>query len=119
MEAYENIGRVYSHIKNYENAIKCFKKQLELSWRTNDVAEELKAYESLGMQYYYLGKLDRAKYYNDRCMRGKIEKKDSKIRALYDDYNRHKTRVGQERVTFKKLKEILDSFTHIHNEVLK
>jgi len=35
------------------------------------------------MQHYYLGDLVKAKYYNDRFMRGKIEKKDSAVRQLH------------------------------------
>jgi hypothetical protein len=31
-----------------------------------------------------MGKLEKAKYYNDRSMRGKLENKDSKIRIIYE-----------------------------------
>ena len=49
--------------------------------------EEIRSYEQLGIQNYYLGNLEKAKYYNDRSMRGKCEKKDSKIRKVYEGYN--------------------------------
>ena len=119
LEAYDNMGRVYSLLKNYENSIKCHKKQLQLAWKTHDTQEELRAYEQLGMQYYYHGKLDKSKYYNDRYMRGKLEKVDSKIRTLYEDQDRFLSRPGKERITFKKLKEILDSFSKIQNELVR
>ena len=77
MDAYENMGRCYQHLKKYENAIKSHKKQLEIAWVVNDRQHELKAYDYLGMQYYYLGELNKSKYYNDRKMRGICEKKDS------------------------------------------
>eukprot|EP00347_Sterkiella_histriomuscorum_P001099 403373330 len=123
MLAYENMGKCYNALKNYENAIKCFKKQLELAWRHNDAQEELRAYEQLGMQHYYLGNLEKSKYYNDRCMRGKTEKQNSKIRSLYNGYNQAKSNYEasgkNERVTFKKLKEILESFQYIKNDLVR
>jgi tetratricopeptide (TPR) repeat protein len=87
MEAYECIGKCYQQLKNYENALKCFKKQLELSWRLNDIESELRSYELIAVQHYYLGNLQKSKYYNDRSMRGKFEKKTSKIRMIYEDVN--------------------------------
>ena len=69
----------------YENAAKCFKKQLELAWRLNDLPGETRAYEHIGIQYYYLGFLEKSKYYNDRSIRGKSEKRDSKVRQIYEN----------------------------------
>lgn len=31
----------------------------------------------MGIQYYYIGELEKSKFYNDRFMRGKCEKKNS------------------------------------------
>ena len=50
---------------------------------SNDMEAEIHSYEGLGTQYYYLGDLKKSQYYMDRMMRGKIEKKDSKIREIY------------------------------------
>ncbi len=36
MFAYYNLGRCYNLIKEYLNAIKCFKKLLQLSWQTEN-----------------------------------------------------------------------------------
>ncbi|CDW82465.1 histidine acid phosphatase family protein [Stylonychia lemnae] len=119
MQAYDNMGRCYNAMKNYENAVKCHKKQLELSWKNSDIQEELRAYEQLGIQHYYLGNLERSKYYNERCMRGIVEKKDSKIRLMYEDYGKTQIYQRQDRVTFKKLKEILESFSKIKNDLVR
>jgi hypothetical protein len=50
---------------------------------TNDFEAEINAYEGMGIQYFYIGDLKRSQYYTDRMMRGKIERKDSKIREIY------------------------------------
>jgi len=104
LEAYENLGRCYQLLKNYENSLKCHKKCLELSWRLDNVESETRAYEQIGLQYYYLGNLAKSKYYNDRCMRGKNERKDSKLRVIFEDANMQRThKVRRDRVSFKKL----------------
>eukprot|EP00347_Sterkiella_histriomuscorum_P022582 403337936 len=81
--AYKHMGKCYQELKNSKCAIRCFKKLLENAWDTNDFEAEINSYEGLGIQYYYLGDLKRSQYYTDRMMRGKIEKKDSKIREIY------------------------------------
>ena len=67
------------------------------------------------MQYYYLGNLEKSKYYNDRHMRGMIEKPSSKIRSLYDGFSisRKEKDSKRDKISFKRLKEILESFANI------
>lgn len=74
MLAYDSLGRCYAHFRMYSNALKCHKKQLTLAWKVNDAKEEMRSYEMIGRMYYYLGRLDKSKYYNDRSLRGKTEK---------------------------------------------
>lgn len=44
---------------------------------------ELEVYASLSMENYYLGKLEKSKYYSTRFHRGIIETKDSSLRKYY------------------------------------
>ena len=74
------MGENYNHQKEYQNAIKCYKKILEIAWDQNLHAEELEAYDKIGIQYYYLGNLERSRYYNTRMMIGRLEADCSKIR---------------------------------------
>ncbi len=78
--AYQSMGKCYQLAKEYKDSIKCYKKVLEIAWDIEQVTDELNAYEAIGIQYYYLGKLDRAKYYHDRMIWGRRESKYSKIR---------------------------------------
>jgi tetratricopeptide (TPR) repeat protein len=57
-------------MREYENAIKCFKKQLELSWSKSIYGAEMMAYDKIAINYFYLGNLKKAKYYKERMMRG-------------------------------------------------
>ena len=43
---------------------------------------EMLAYENIGLQYYYMGNLEKAKHYHDRAMRGKYEVPGSHIREI-------------------------------------
>ena len=47
---------------------------------TNDINSELKAYDNIGMEYYYMGDIDKAKYYNTRMMGSNRESAKSELR---------------------------------------
>jgi tetratricopeptide (TPR) repeat protein len=57
MKAYEYLGESYMESKDYSNAIKSYKKLMQLSWREKNRTLELRAYEGLSITYYYLGDL--------------------------------------------------------------
>eukprot|EP00347_Sterkiella_histriomuscorum_P024572 403330650 len=117
MITYCDLGQCYNQLKEYENSIKCYKKLLELAWRLESIQFEIKAYEQLGIQYYYIGNIEKSQYYNDRAMRGKCEKKDSKIRELYDGINHQLKKSESKKVSYKKLKQILESFTALKDDL--
>ena len=50
-------------MKEYENAIKCFKKMLEVAWSKGDYHSEMQAYDKIAINYFYLSDLEKAKYY--------------------------------------------------------
>ena len=79
----KGLARCYQETMNYRLAVRCFKKLLEAAWDSGDTESEIHAYQGLSQQYFYLCDLKRSKYYQDRAERGKLEKKDSKIRAMY------------------------------------
>ena len=82
MYAYKQIGYCYQQIKEYELALKCFKKQLQIAWHINSHEGEMSAFDNLAIQYFYLGDLEKSKYYNDRMVRGKKEASFSMIRKI-------------------------------------
>ena len=46
---------------------------LQLSWTQENKEAELKAYELIGISYFYSGDMKKAKVYTDRNLRGKCE----------------------------------------------
>lgn len=84
LHAYSLLGSCYQFMKEYENAIKCFKKQLEISWSKGDYQGEMMAYDKIAINYFYLSDLEKAKYYQERMMRGQFEGKKSKLRKIYE-----------------------------------
>ena len=85
LRIYEEMGMTYQRLGQHENAIKSFKKQLELAWLRGDTFWEMAAYDNLGMQNYYIGEVGAARYYHDRMVRGKSESEQSIIRKLSND----------------------------------
>jgi len=49
------MGKCYQNLKEYRNAIKCFKKVLETAWFIGDINAELDAYGNISLQYFYVG----------------------------------------------------------------
>jgi hypothetical protein len=63
---------------------------IEMSWILNNRSAELRGYDHIGIQYFYLGNKDKAKYYHERFLYG-IYEKDSKVKeAVVEKFkNKH------------------------------
>ena len=57
---YEQIGKMNQDDKEYVDAIRAFKRMLQIAWSEHDQHYETKAYEYLALQYFYLQLLDKA-----------------------------------------------------------
>lgn len=44
-----------------------------ISWKLNEVNNELHAYELLGKYYYYMGHIDKAREFHEKMMSGNAE----------------------------------------------
>lgn len=76
------IGQTLCAQKDHRQAIVVIKHLLQLAWVTRSHAYEMKAYELLGQQYFYLKEIEKASYYIERFKRGLFEVPESKIREL-------------------------------------
>ncbi len=55
MFAYKQLGIIFQKVQEYDKAIICFKTLLQYAWKENNIEYEMQAYDSLGLQYYYMG----------------------------------------------------------------
>lgn len=62
------------------DAIRAFKRMLQIAWSENDHIMETKAYEYLALQYFYLQQLDKAQVYKLKAFHGDIEGPESDCR---------------------------------------
>jgi hypothetical protein len=46
---------------------------LRLTWYMKDTDKELKAYDLIGVQYFYMGNLEKANFYHNKMLRGECE----------------------------------------------
>jgi tetratricopeptide (TPR) repeat protein len=90
MISYESLGNVYKFLFQYHKAIKCYKKQIEIAWILNNKVSELRAYDNIGIQYFYLGNRDKAKYYHERMLYGRSENQKSDTRESVCKYYKNK-----------------------------
>jgi tetratricopeptide (TPR) repeat protein len=119
MLSFEALGGAYKFLYNYEKAIKCYKKQIEVAWVLNKKHAELRALDNIGMQYFYLNDKSKAKYYHNRFLKGRVEKDESSIKThvtgifrdknfnLFDD-NKYKKIHRTHSELKSKLEEVLE-----------
>lgn len=66
-------------LKNHKEAITTLKFLLESSFRGKNLLSEIFVYEKLAICHFYLGELDRARYYFVKMVRGLVEPDNSEI----------------------------------------
>jgi len=79
---YQQLGFICRMLKDHEEGVKQYKKMLQLAWQEGDVHSEMTAYDCLSLEYYYLGEVDKCKYYHDRMTRGKMENSTSIVKKV-------------------------------------
>lgn len=82
MLAYKEIGFCYNLVKQYRSALINFKKLLQLAWYRKHKGWELKSYDYIGIAYYYLGELEKSKYYHKRMWQSIYESENSAVRII-------------------------------------
>ena len=88
----EQIGMAYRSIRYYKRAVDYFKCQLALAWELNDIEAEMRSYDNLAIEYYYIGNIKKAKLFHERLLHGRAEKNDSMAKvasAALNNYKRH------------------------------
>lgn len=70
-------------LKEHAKAITTLKFLLECSFRAKDQVSEIFVNEKLAICHFYLGELDRARYYFVKMFRGLFEPENSEIKVIY------------------------------------
>lgn len=120
MIAYECLGNVYKFMYKHEKSIIFFKKEIEAAWILNNKVFELRAYDNIGIQYFYLGNKMRAKYYHLRFICGRTEKEGEIMKKCKKEFteknfnffegDKYKNKVISNSYLKIKLKELLNMF---------
>jgi len=79
---YRMLGVIHHFQEEFVVACNYFRKALELAWDQQHEEEEVKAYDNLALCFFYMGDLQKARYYNDRMQRGKIEGQGSVLKSV-------------------------------------
>lgn len=73
----EQIGMCYRLMRLHNVAVDCFKMELQHAWANNDYKQELKCYNLISQEYYYIGEMEKMKIYYDRYITGTVESDQS------------------------------------------
>ena len=69
----EQIGLCYRLNRLHSAAVDYFKMALQYAWTEQNVDAELRCYDMIALEYYYLGDMERMQIFNNRFIQGKIE----------------------------------------------
>eukprot|EP00831_Metopus_contortus_P066204 TRINITY_DN59075_c0_g1_i2.p1 TRINITY_DN59075_c0_g1~~TRINITY_DN59075_c0_g1_i2.p1 ORF type:complete len:129 (-),score=27.02 TRINITY_DN59075_c0_g1_i2:65-451(-) len=58
----------YKDLLLHEQALFLLKQLMQVTWACSDTSRELEVYDLIGMEYYYLGKMEKAIFYHERMM---------------------------------------------------
>lgn len=64
----------------------------------------MQAYDNIALEYFYLGDLEKSKLYQDRMLRGKLEKEESMVKNVSLNMlnsKREKVRLGYRKLLVK------------------
>jgi len=70
MKAKEKLGFCLRELKNHEEALKCFKLQVQLAWIFKSREYEIRGYDNIGVQYFYLNEIEAATKYHQFSIQG-------------------------------------------------
>lgn len=73
----EQIGMCYRLMRLHNVAVDCFKMELQHAWANKDYEQELKCYNLISQEYYYIGEMEKMKIYYDRYITGTVESDQS------------------------------------------
>ena len=76
----EQIGHCYRQMRMHATACDFFKKQLTMCWEMENEKDELRAYQNVAVEYYYLGNMTKMSLYEERFLKGQLESDTSAIR---------------------------------------
>lgn len=116
MVVYKQAGMIFQHLKDYSRAVIWFKKMLQFAWVTDSFEGEINAYELLALEYFYLGDLDRTKFYQtlsvkdlDKSTKKGSEKPESYAKmSASEKFNKEIQDIEKEMGYVKKIDQIID-----------
>ena len=73
LSAVEVIGHCQRDQRLYSECLSSYWKQVYLAWSINDVIHELRAYDNLGLAFFYLNDTEKAIFYHTKAVKGESE----------------------------------------------
>lgn len=80
MVAYSEMAEAYNLSSRHKDALKCQKMLMQYAWQQNDTTLELKAYQGMAIEWFYLSNMSKCSFLFERVMSGNID--DSNLRRI-------------------------------------
>jgi len=82
LRAYKCLGKSCQNLKKYQAAMRYYVKLLQTAWCANSSKHELLAYDMIGLQHFYMGRLELAQYYHNKMTACKLEPDNSNLKQI-------------------------------------
>lgn len=90
MVCFEWMGRAKQEMREFNTARIAFKKMLQLAWLTKLTDYEVKSYNEIAKQYFYLEETELSNNYAMKALSGDVEALESTERVISEDQYRKK-----------------------------
>jgi len=82
IRAYKCLGKSCQNLKKYNAALRYYIKLLQTAWCLGSSKHELLAYDMIGLQHFYMGRLELAQYYHNKMTNCKLEPDNSNLKQV-------------------------------------
>ena len=82
MKCYKRLGCIFQYLRQYNKALTYFNKMLQIAWFLRDKYNEFRAYDYIGINYFYLQNIEAAKFFHLKMMKGFDDIKKKELQKL-------------------------------------
>lgn len=82
MKCYKRLGILFQYLRQYTKALTYFNKMLQIAWFLKDKYNEFRAYDYIGINYFYLQNIEAAKFFHLKMMKGFDDVKKKELQKL-------------------------------------
>lgn len=109
LKAYYQLANCFNLLRKFKTALLYAQRALEISFYLKSKKDELRVYDMMGLIYFHLNSIEKAKHYHTRSMAAQFESDSSplKLMAINKFLNRELRSKGKERLNLRIIRKFI------------